>query len=138
MKRNSFTLIEMLFVLLICSLTIQLTITPVHRLIDQIAEKEMLEQIKADIFLAQTIAITNGERTEIIFNPYQFQMVVGGQTRYTEKFPKSLKVVQLEKFQFLPDSGHINRFTTVHFKGLTRDYKWIFQIGKGRFRIEEA
>ncbi len=138
MKNDGFTLIEMLFVLLICSLTIQLSITPVHSLINQISEKEMLEQIKADIYLAQTIAITSNKRTEIIFSQEQFYVVIDDQVRFAEKFPKSLKVLQLEKFQFLPNSGHINRFTTVHFEGLTRNYKWIFQIGKGRFRIEEA
>lgn len=137
-NKNGFTLIEMLLVLMISSITIQLSISPAHQLISKISEKEMIEQIKADIYLAQTIAITSKKRTEVIFEEDEFQVIIDGNVHYTETYPPSMKIVQVEKFQFLPESGHINRFTTVFMNGGAQNYKWIFQIGKGRFRVEET
>lgn len=140
MKTNAFTLLEMLLVLSISLTMITLTIFPISNSLSTLTEKQLLEEIKATIYYAQLYAITSGQDTMITFSSPENQLAVAtmNNSLITVPFSNSLKLnpQRLEKFCFSGSAGSINRFTTVRFIGKANNYKLIFQIGKGRFRIE--
>ncbi|AHI55840.1 competence type IV pilus minor pilin ComGD [Listeria ivanovii] len=140
MKTNAFTLLEMLLVLSISLTMVTLTIFPISNTISTLTEKQLLEEMKATIYYAQLYAITSGQETMITFSPPENQLTAAtiNNSLITVSFSNSLKLNQSrsEKFRFSGLDGSINRFTTVRFIGKAKNYKLIFQIGKGRFRIE--
>ncbi|EUJ31768.1 comG operon protein 4 [Listeria floridensis FSL S10-1187] len=136
-NRNGFTLIEMLIVLAIFMILISLSIKPAFQALQHIEKKQFLQVIKADIFLAQTRALVTNQPITLTFEEDRLLIQEKGDQKTQDLYPKTLKLKQKEQFSFLGKSGHINRFTTVFFKGQSRSYKLIFQIGKGRFRFEE-
>ncbi|MBC6295703.1 type II secretion system protein [Listeria sp. FSL L7-1517] len=141
MKINAFTLIEMLLVLSISLIMINLTIFPIANTISKLNEEQLLEEVKASIYYAQLNAITSGQDTTITFSPQENQLtaITKNQLLFTLPLTPSIKLdhTKPEKFRFSSINGSINRFTTVRLLGNSNNYKLIFQIGKGRFRIEK-
>ncbi|MBC1632225.1 competence type IV pilus minor pilin ComGD [Listeria welshimeri] len=140
MKNNAFTLLEMLLVLSISLTMITLTIYPISTTLSSLTEKQLLEEVKAAIYFAQLNAITTSNDTVISFQPEinHFSSSTATSALTNIQFDNSLKInhIKPEKFRFSGLDGSINRFATVHFSGKKQTYKLIFQIGKGRFRIE--
>ncbi|MBC2329470.1 competence type IV pilus minor pilin ComGD [Listeria swaminathanii] len=141
MKTNGFTLLEMLLVLSISFTLITLTILPISKTLSTLTEKQLLEEVKATIYLAQINAITTNEDTTISFNPVGNQLVASTNSRTlaTTSFAETIKLTQskTETFRYSGSDGSINRFSTIRFASSANSYKLIFQIGKGRFRIEQ-
>ncbi|MDT0016625.1 competence type IV pilus minor pilin ComGD [Listeria swaminathanii] len=141
MKTNGFTLLEMLLVLSISFTLITLTILPISKTLSTLTEKQLLEEVKATIYLAQINAITTNEDTTISFNPVGNQLVASTNSRTlaTTPFAETIKLTQskTETFRYSGSDGSINRFSTIRFASSANSYKLIFQIGKGRFRIEQ-
>ncbi|EDO1199706.1 prepilin-type N-terminal cleavage/methylation domain-containing protein, partial [Listeria innocua] len=73
MKKNAFTLLEMLLVISISLTMITLTIYPIANTITALTEKQLLEEVKAAIYLAQINAITSKQDTTISFIPNENQ-----------------------------------------------------------------
>ncbi|MBC1374283.1 type II secretion system protein [Listeria sp. FSL L7-0091] len=141
MKKNAFTLLEMLLVLSISLTMITLTIYPISTTISGLAERQLLEEIKAAIYLSQINAITSNQDTIISFIPVENQFLASSNKQPVTTIPfgdtLNLQHTKVENYRFSHLDGTINRFSTIHFSGLNRSYKLVFQIGKGRFRIEQ-
>ncbi|EDE2200107.1 TPA: prepilin-type N-terminal cleavage/methylation domain-containing protein [Listeria monocytogenes] len=144
MKINGFTLLEMLLVLTI-SFTlitlITLTIFPISSTLSTLREKQLLEEIKASIYYAQINAVATNQDTFISFDPTKNQLITytNSKTLVIIPFSQTLTLTQpkIGNFRFSSTDGSINRFSTIHLTSSTNNYKLIFQIGKGRFRIEQ-
>ncbi|EAD5704657.1 competence type IV pilus minor pilin ComGD [Listeria innocua] len=140
MKKNAFTLLEMLLVISISLTMITLTIYPIANTITALTEKQLLEEVKAAIYLAQIKAITSKQDTTISFIPNENQFIAtyNNQPLITIPFGTTLSLQQTktENYRFSSLDGTINRFSTIHLSGTNKNYKLIFQIGKGRFRVE--
>ncbi|MBC2001469.1 competence type IV pilus minor pilin ComGD [Listeria marthii] len=140
MKTNGFTLLEMLLVLSISFMLITLTIFPIANTLSTLAEKQLLEEVKATIYLAQINAVTTKQDTIISFDPVKNQLTAStnSQLLNTISFADTIKLThsKTENFRFSSSGGSINRFSTIRLAGSANNYKLIFQIGKGRFRIE--
>ncbi|WP_270996760.1 competence type IV pilus minor pilin ComGD [Listeria seeligeri] len=141
MKSNAFTLLEMLLVLSISLAMISLTIFPLTNSLSVFNEKLLLEEMKASIYYAQLYAITSSQDTTISFTPTDNKLSAStvNNTLFTVPLSPIIKLNQkkVENFRFSSLDGSINRFTTIHFTGTSKNYKLIFQIGKGRFRFEK-
>ncbi|MBC1423819.1 competence type IV pilus minor pilin ComGD [Listeria seeligeri] len=141
MKPNAFTLLEMLLVLSISLTMISLTIFPISNSLSAFNEKLLLEEMKASIYYAQLYAITSSQDTTISFTPIDNKLSAStvNNTLFTVPLSPIIKLNQkkAEKFRFSSLDGSINRFTTIHFTGSSKNYQLIFQIGKGRFRFEQ-
>ncbi|MDT0013229.1 competence type IV pilus minor pilin ComGD [Listeria cossartiae] len=141
MKTNGFTLLEMLLVLSISFTLITLTIFPIANSLSTLIEKQLLEEVKATIYLAQINAVTTKQDTTISFDPLTNQLTAStnSQSLSTIPFADTLKLThsKTENFRFSSSDGSINRFSTIRLASSTNNYKLIFQIGKGRFRIEQ-
>lgn len=140
MKKNAFTLLEMLLVISISLTMITLTIYPIANTITALTEKQLLEEVKAAIYLAQINAITSKQDTTISFIPNENQFIAtyNNQPLITIPFGTTLSLQQtkIENYRFSSLDGTINRFSTIHLSETNKKYKIIFQIGKGRFRVE--
>ncbi|WP_208970429.1 competence type IV pilus minor pilin ComGD [Listeria valentina] len=135
---NGFTLAEMLLVLAIFLLLISCSVPPAFRSLRKIEEKQFFQILKADIYLAQSEALLQqSEPVELRFKRDQLIIQRSDKPDLIEKYPNSMRIKKEENFKFLPQTGHINRFRTVKWQGETRNYQLKFQIGKGRFNIEE-
>ncbi|MBC1569078.1 type II secretion system protein [Listeria sp. FSL L7-1425] len=141
MKTNGFTLLEMLLVLSISFTLITLTIFPIANSLSTLTEKQLLEEVKATIYLAQINAVTTKQDTAISFDPLKNQLTAStnSQSLSTIPFANTLKLThsKIENFRFSSLDGSINRFLTIHLASSANNYKLIFQIRKGRFRIEQ-
>ncbi|MBC1986716.1 type II secretion system protein [Listeria sp. FSL L7-0478] len=141
MKTNGFTLLEMLLVLSISFTLITLTIFPIANSLSTLTEKQLLEEVKATIYLAQINAVTTKQDTIISFDPLTNQLTAStnAQSLNTIPFADTLKLThsRTENFRFSSLDGSINRFSTIRLASSTNNYKLVFQIGKGRFRIEQ-
>lgn len=135
---NGFTLAEMLLVLAIFLLLINCSIPPAFRSLRKIEEKQFFQILKADIYLAQSEALLQQNApVELRFKRDQLIIQRSDKPDLIEKYPSSMHIEKEENFKFLPQTGHINRFRTVKWQGEVRNYQLKFQIGKGRFNIEE-
>ncbi|ECJ9747429.1 type II secretion system protein [Listeria monocytogenes] len=141
MKINGFTLLEMLLVLTISFTLITLTIFPISSTLSTLREKQLLEEIKASIYYAQINAVATNQDTFISFDPTKNQLITytNSKTLVIIPFSQTLTLTQpkIGNFRFSSTDGFINRFSTIHLTSSTNNYKLIFQIGKGRFRIEQ-
>ncbi|MBF2489758.1 competence type IV pilus minor pilin ComGD [Listeria marthii] len=140
MKTNGFTLLEMLLVMSISFMLITLTIFPIANTLSTLAEKQLLEEAKSTIYLAQINAVTTKQDTIISFDPVKNQLTAStnSQLLNTISFADTIKLThsKTENFRFSSSDGSINRFSTIRLASSANNYKLIFQIGKGRFRIE--
>ncbi|EGA9567113.1 type II secretion system protein [Listeria monocytogenes] len=132
MKINGFTLLEMLLVLTISFTLITLTIFPISSTLSTLREKQLLEEINA---------VATNQDTFISFDPTKNQLITytNSKTLVIIPFSQTLTLTQpkIGNFRFSSTDGSINRFSTIHLTSSTNNYKLIFQIGKGRFRIEQ-
>ncbi|WP_099220969.1 competence type IV pilus minor pilin ComGD [Listeria costaricensis] len=138
-RRNGFTLIEMLFVLSIFLLLCTLSLRPISSLLTSQAEQNYLQEISSAILLAQTAAITHDAPSKLTFTSHMLT-VDYADGRYEQlETPHSLSfdVEKSESFSFQAQTGKINRFRTLLLTGTKDHYQLVFQIGKGRFYIEK-
>lgn len=137
-KKNGFTLAEMLLVLAIFLLLVNLSVPLALSTLRKIEEKQFFQILTADIYLAQSEALLQlNEPVELLFKQDQFVIQRINKRELIEHYPKSIRIEKEETFKFLPQTGNINRFRTVKWNGKKRSYNLKFQIGKGRFHIEE-
>ncbi|MBC6308169.1 prepilin-type N-terminal cleavage/methylation domain-containing protein [Listeria sp. FSL L7-1582] len=140
MKQDGFTLIEMLLVLSISFIILGISVLPAGNLMTHLLEKQSLDQLEIDIMYLQAEAITTNQESILLLN--------GNNDTYSGKSSKlalSRKLTPTlhfqekseQSFRFSPPFGNISRFKTIIIQGQNKKYALIFQIGKGRFRIDE-
>ncbi|EUJ24882.1 ComG operon protein [Listeria grandensis FSL F6-0971] len=143
MKKNGFTLIEMLLVLSISLLLLSISIFPAGNLLTQVLEKQSLDQLKIDIMHLQAEAITANQETSLVFvgtnNTYFGSLSTPNESVISRKLTPTLQFQEKSEqtFRFSPPFGNISKFKTIIIEGYSKKYALIFQIGKGRFRIDE-
>lgn len=103
-------------------------------------EKQSLDQLKIDIMYLQAEAVTTNQETTLLLNGSQDSY--SGKSTKTElsrKFTPTLHFQEKSEqlFRFSPPFGNISKFKTIIIQGQNKKYALIFQIGKGRFRIDE-
>ncbi|WP_311775024.1 competence type IV pilus minor pilin ComGD [Listeria booriae] len=143
MRQNGFTLMEMLLVLAITLIICSISFIPAGSLIVQISERQSLDQLKIDIMQLQSIAVLTNQETILTLDGSKYiyfgTTTDSVQPKLSRKFTETLKFAEKSEqvFRFSPPYGNINKFKTIVIEGFKKKYALIFQIGKGRFRIEE-
>ncbi len=139
MERNGFTLIEMLLVLSMFLLLSMLSLRPISSLLIYQTEQNYLQEIASAILLAQTAAITHETPSKLTFSSQALTIEYpdGKLEKITTPASLTFHVKKNENFSFQARTGKINRFRTLSIIGDTHHYQLVFQIGKGRFYIEE-
>lgn len=140
-KNNAFTLLETLLVLFIVSIIFGCMFFPSTILLTKVSEKSLINEIKNNIIHAQLYALFTNKNTKIIFDPHAsiFSSSSKEHTLNMVKLNPHLKIFSNDtiSFNFSGENGNISKFGSVFLQGDRTKYQFIFQIGKGRFRIEE-
>ncbi|STY43121.1 Tfp pilus assembly protein FimT [Listeria grayi] len=141
LNKNGFTLIETLLVLAVVSIIFICSFFPAADLLARLAEKELISEIRSTIIYTQLYALSSKEDATIIFDNKAncFSASSKQTTLNTIALSPHLKLTanNAVSMKFSGQNGNINKFGSIKLHGHNREYRFIFQIGKGRFRIEE-
>ncbi|KQL53556.1 hypothetical protein AN964_08650 [Heyndrickxia shackletonii] len=138
---KGFTLIEVLIVLLILTIFLSLSIASLKPLKSTLEKKMVISQLEADLYYAQTYTISRQELVTVQFYPaYNRYMMktAKGTVIVNRSMTSSVKLLNgsFNSFNILRD-GNISRFGTLAFEINGQTFKLIFNIGRGRFRVQE-
>ncbi|WP_168413128.1 competence type IV pilus minor pilin ComGD [Bacillus salacetis] len=139
--QSGYTMLEMLIVLSI-SITLlfisSLSILPFY---EHLTKKNFISLFKADLYYLQSYAINKKERVELRFYPYEAKYsgkVMGGENLVVRSLPDGIsqRPSSLNSITFYPN-GNTDRFGIIYFKAGEDEIKVSFQIGQGRFHVQE-
>jgi len=142
---KGFTLIELLVVLGSLSMLLILANTVSANAMDIYERKVYIEQLKKDIYYAQTYAIEKQTRVNLKINTAKNEYNVSSFT--SGSILKS--GIEVHSIKFKPvgnititfnTNGNILSPTTIYFADQNNNliYKLVFQLGRGRFYITEV
>lgn len=140
---TGFTVIETMIILTVILILLSVAVLPFPKLAANVEKRQFLNQLQADIFLAQSYAVAKQEKVELRFssanNSYTVKPFGAAADVIVQRhLPDLVQYTEgsLSKVSFLPN-GNTDSFGTVHFNCGDRRVSLIFQIGKGRFYVKE-
>jgi len=138
-KQNGFTFLELLFVLSTISLLLLLA-HPFHfSLLEKQQEKQFLDVFESDVLYIQNVALTTGERAEIIFGTNHYIVQVGKAVIEERQFPESLEMDSRNLLTIsFNEFGTIRKAGTIILRSQQTTYRIVFPLGKGRSYIVET
>lgn len=145
MKNNQkgFTLTESLVVLSIFMILSSITVFSLKPQYSTIEDEAFLTQLQADLYYAQTYAISKQMDVTVIFfqNQYYYYIyTVSGQPpvverHYSKNYYLNEGSIPLS-FKILKD-GNVNKFGSFFIRAPKKTYKMTILIGRGRFYVTE-
>lgn len=142
-RNTGFTMIEVLLVLSILSLFIYLGGVGVQKLWSTMERKVFISQLEADLYYAQTFAISRKTNVSVDFYPLYDRYVAKNANEneilFDRQLSKSIDLLNagaIRSFSITGD-GSITKFGTLSFRNQQNVISLVFYIGMGRFRIEQ-
>lgn len=145
-NRNGFSLLELLFVLVIVSILILVSVPFYFKSLEKQQEKQFIETLEFDMLYIQSMAMhirkeDVAKQMENIFfgeNDYRIHLRETGEM-IIRKYPKNFKVdVRVRSKISFNEKGTIRHPGNIQIKTKHSVYSVIFPLGKGRFRIVET
>ncbi|BCB04718.1 competence type IV pilus minor pilin ComGD [Bacillus sp. KH172YL63] len=139
---GGYTLIEMMIVLLVVSTLLWWVTFSAVPMRDSVAKDLFLTQLQSDLYQIQSYSIRHQSQVILTFYPLSNKYVAREVTRktiLTRQLSAGIKISSssnLEDITFYPD-GNTNRFGKVNFKAGDGILQLMFQIGQGRFYVQE-
>ncbi|MGM0844268.1 MAG: competence type IV pilus minor pilin ComGD [Bacillota bacterium] len=139
---NGYTMIEMLLVLAISTTLLFFTSLSILPFRDSLIQKNFVSTLKADLYFLQSYAINKKERVVLQFYPYEGKYsgkIFGGKSLIERTLPEGITQVPnsgLEKIIIYPN-GNTDKFGSFYYSSGGKQIKLSFQIGQGRFNVEE-
>lgn len=145
MKANlgnkGFTLIEVLIVLLVFTIFLSLSLASFKPLKNTLDKKMIISQLEADLYYAQTYTISRQELVTVQFYPAYNRYLMRtakGKVIVDRTWATSAKLIDGSYLSFnILQDGNINKFGTLSFEINGQTFNLIFNIGRGRFRVQE-
>jgi competence protein ComGD len=139
--QKGYTLIEMMIVLLISMILLffaTFSISPLHK---SLIKSSFISQMKADLYYLQSYAINKKERVILQFYPFGGKYsgrVMGGEGLLVRNLPEGVSQIpnSLKSITFYPN-GNTSSFGSIYYTAGDDVIKLSFQIGQGRFNVEE-
>ncbi|MGM0751442.1 MAG: competence type IV pilus minor pilin ComGD [Bacillota bacterium] len=136
-----YTLIEMLVILLIFTTLLSWVSFSVLPMKEHNEKDLFLSRLQSDLYQIQSYSISNQTPITLTFYPTSNKYVaktLSRQTIVSRELSSSIHISSnsLEDITFFPD-GNTNRFGKVNFKMGDRILQLMFQIGQGRFYVQE-
>ncbi|WP_456274058.1 competence type IV pilus minor pilin ComGD [Bacillus sp. AK031] len=140
--QRGYTLVEMMIVMLIFMTLLffaSFSISPLHQ---SLIKSSFISQMKADLYYLQSYAINKKERVIVQFYPFGGKYsgrVVGGEGLLVRNLPEGVSQIpnSLKSITFYPN-GNTSSFGNIYYTAGGEDViKLSFQIGQGRFNVEE-
>ncbi|MGG3913445.1 competence type IV pilus minor pilin ComGD [Bacillus sp. es.034] len=137
-----YTLVEMLVVLLIFTILLSWVGFSIVPLKDHTEKELFISQLESDLYQIQSYSINHQTPLFLTFYPFTNKYVAKTDARKTivsRELPAGIVINStnsLEEITFYPD-GNTNRFGRVNFKMGDVTMFLMFQIGQGRFYVQE-
>lgn len=143
LNQKGFTLTESLVVLSIFMILSSITVFSLKPQYSSIEDEAFLAQLQADLYYAQTWAISNQTEVTVIFvqNEYFYYIYYARgkpklvERHYSKKFYLSEGSIPLT-FNFTKN-GNVNKFGSFFIRTPKKNYKMTILIGRGRFYVSE-
>ncbi|MCY9375499.1 prepilin-type N-terminal cleavage/methylation domain-containing protein [Bacillus sp. T17B1] len=135
-KEKGFTLLESLLVLTLASILLIAVFTALPPVYTNTSVRQAAWQLKNDIMLAQQTAISSHQRTKILFQRKEYQLVMGD-TVIERPYAKGLSIepqTLKDRLEF-NEKGHPNAGGKIRIKGHT-SYDMTIYLGSGRVNVE--
>jgi competence protein ComGD len=141
-RQNGYSFIEMFLVLLIFSSLLTFAAFSTEPLKVQTEKSLFLSQLQSDLYLIQSHSIFSQSSLTLVFYPYANKYVAKdyyGTTLVSRELPDGIKLSELNRLNEIVfnSSGNTNRFGPVYFNSDDSTIKLTFQIGQGRFYVQE-
>ncbi|MEK4200681.1 competence type IV pilus minor pilin ComGD [Cytobacillus sp. FSL K6-0265] len=139
-SQSGFTLIESLIVWSVFSVILFITAINLEHQFEEYDDQAFFAMFEGDLLYAQQYAIVNQTTVSVYLLPDEHEYIFSnGQNiffrqKYSEQYFITSGTMPLH-FKFL-NSGKINRFGYLQIKSSANQYKFVFQIGRGRFYVE--
>lgn len=134
-SQKGFTLIEMLLVLFIVSTLLFIASVGLKKTYDDIVISTFLNTFENDIYTAQALAISSNSKVKIKFYDGYYEIVhTDGYKRY---YNSNIIIDEnnIEELYF-NKNGNISQGGTMYIYYEEYEYKFIFNLGMGRFYYE--
>ncbi|WP_286059883.1 competence type IV pilus minor pilin ComGD [Bacillus mojavensis] len=132
-----FTLLESLLVLSLASIMLIAVFTTLPPVYENTALRQTVSQLKNDILLAQQTAISNHQRTKILFQEKKYQVIIGDTVIDRIFYDNGLLAESLtlkDRLEF-NEKGHPNIGGKIRIKGHAA-YDITVYLGSGRVNVE--
>ncbi|NQD66741.1 hypothetical protein HP456_12505 [Bacillus haikouensis] len=140
--QSGYSFIEMFLVLLIFSTLVTFAAYSTEPLKDQNEKRLFISQLQSDLYWIQSHSIFSQSSLTLVFYPYANKYIAKdyyGTTLVSRELPDSIKLSELNRLNEIVfnSSGNTNRFGPVYFNSKDSTIKLTFQIGQGRFYVQE-
>jgi len=134
-------MLEMLIVLSIVGIMLLLVVPFNYLFLEKEKEKNFIDTFASDILFLQahTRTSTSGMRLSYYEEEKKYKIYEDGTTPLiVRELPKGWEI-RMRKYEYLSFSsrGAVSKLGTIVLKTKRNTYKFIFSLGKGRFRIEK-
>ncbi|MEN1970577.1 competence type IV pilus minor pilin ComGD [Lentibacillus sp. N15] len=142
MKKNGFTLLEIVFVLGIWSILLLLVVPIQFSLLDHQEENQFFQTFQSDILFLQSMAYANTKQVDLTFDQanhrYTIQFVDGDILR-ERTYPADWQIEErtIEKNIAFNDRGTVKQPGVISVVTSSARYNITFPLGKGRYYIEK-
>jgi competence protein ComGD len=140
--QGGYTFIEMLIVLLILTVLLSFAAFSAAPLKEHTEKNFFISQLQSDLYLIQSQSYFSQSSTTLLFYPYANKYVAKdyfGNTLVSRSLPAGVTISENNKLNEIiyNPSGNTNRFGPVYFNAGETTIKLSFQIGQGRFYVQE-
>ncbi|MEI3611716.1 competence type IV pilus minor pilin ComGD [Pseudogracilibacillus sp. SO30301A] len=136
---NGFTMVEMLFALMILSILTLLVVPSIVRTVEKQETNHFFAVLESDILYIQNQALGTRDNVRIVFDEEYYVVISEGKTEGIKRhYPEHLKYNnKINNRVAFNNNGTIINPTTFKFKDRKNTYHLVFPLGKGRHYIEE-
>ncbi|WP_171910694.1 competence type IV pilus minor pilin ComGD [Rossellomorea aquimaris] len=140
--QGGYTFIEMLLVILILTVLLSFAAFSTAPLKEHTGKKFFISQLQSDLYLIQSQSFFSQSSMTLLFYPDANKYVAKdyyGNTMITRALPPGIKFSKSNNLNeiIFTASGNTNRFGPVYFNSGSTTIKLSFQIGQGRFYVQE-
>ncbi|MEL3974069.1 competence type IV pilus minor pilin ComGD [Rossellomorea oryzaecorticis] len=142
LAQKGFTFIEMLMVLLIFSVLLSFAAFSSEPMKEHAEKTFFISQLHSDLYLIQSQSFFTQNSITLVFYPSSNKYVAKdfyGMTLVSRELPPGIQISEINRWNeiiFNP-TGNTNRFGPVYFNSEDSTIKLSFQIGQGRFYVQE-
>jgi competence protein ComGD len=141
-NQRGYTILEMLLVLSISITLLFFTSFSLLPFQESLTKQSFISLLKADLYYLQGYAINKKEKVKLQFYPYGNKYsgsVIGGESLLVRSLPEGISQIphsSINSITFYPN-GNTDRFGTIYYMAGEEQIKVSFQIGQGRFYVQE-
>lgn len=138
-QMNGFTMVEMLFVLMVLSIFTLLVVPSIIRTIEKQETIHFFDVLDSDIFYIQNQAFGTRHNTRIVFDKEFYVVINDWKTEEIKRYyPKHITYdIKINNRIAFNNNGTIINPTTFKFRDGEKTYQLVLPLGKGRHYIEE-